>query len=71
LHNALRLADLGKLGAADRSAIDDDLDHLGTVPDPRAIEPNSGGKSYFVHRTPGNLRIYYRQLDKTNTNQPD
>lgn len=57
LVTANALAALGQLTASNRAAIGRALDNLGISPDPRAIEPGSGGRSYFVHGVGPNLRI--------------
>jgi hypothetical protein len=60
-----------RLSAEDRAAIESELTTLGTGNDPKAIEPGSGGRSYFVRRIDPHLRLFYRPLDKLSPNDPD
>ena len=58
------------LSAEDRTAVGLALFKIAGPPDPRAIEPGSGGQSYYVRRVSDRVRIYYRQLDKVDPDQP-
>lgn len=60
---------LKELGPSDRAAVNQALLDLGAGADTRAVE-TPGGRSYFVHSA-GNVKIYYRQLDKTNPAESD
>lgn len=64
------MAALARLGSDDRVAVESAMATLNGN-DPRAIEPGSGGRSYFVRRVAPQLRLYYRLMDKRRPNGPD